>query len=107
MIFITASNSKLAFTIIINSPQTKLNSDQLSGFIGGIQRHLLFEKFIFAVVLDAISKSTEQTISHPLPNALYWYSKVSESDQRVRGGGRGGRGGLWKLGRGGVHTTPG
>ena len=33
-IFTAASNSELAFTIILNSPQTKRNSDQLSAFIG-------------------------------------------------------------------------
>ena len=31
----------------------------------------------------------------------------SESEGWGEGWGRGGRGGLWKLGRGGVHTTPG
>ena len=69
-IFIAASNSELAFTIIINSPQTKLNSDRLSGFIGGIKGIFSSRSLSSLLFWTPFQKVVEQTISHPLPDAL-------------------------------------
>ena len=60
----------IAFTIILNSPQTKLNSDQLSGFIGGIKGIFSSRSLSSLLFWTPFQKVVEQTISHPFPDAL-------------------------------------